>query len=255
MSRKKKHKAHHEMHISEAWLIPYADILTLLLALFIVLYSTAQVDQKKFEQLAYSFSVAFNGSPTILDSIKTNQQMTDGAPSSPTTTPASDPSLKEKAYAQETTQLTQSKAVLDKYIMENNLTGDLQTVMTEDGLVIRIRDTALFPSGSADIASGARRFGTEIAKMLVPLNQKIIISGHTDNIPINTSEFPSNWDLSAKRAVNFMKFLLSQQEKLQPNRFSAVGYGEFRPIAPNSVEDGRGKNRRVEVLVARNFKM
>jgi len=244
MSRKKNHHKHHEEHIDETWLIPYADLLTLLLALFIVLFASAQVDQKKFDQLAQAFSAAFSsGSMAVLDSTRTSPQITDGPPR---TTQVD----KEQAYLQETAQLLEVKRLVDKYIQENNLTGDLQTSLTEDGLMIRIKDTALFPSGSATLIPESQRLGSAIAKMLVPLSQRIIISGHTDNVPINTYEFPSNWDLSSKRALNFMKFLFTQ-EKLHPEKFSAIGHGEYRPIASNETSEGRAKNRRVEILVAR----
>ncbi|MPM43689.1 hypothetical protein SDC9_90366 [bioreactor metagenome] len=119
--------------------------------------------------------------------------------------------------------------------------------------MIRIKDTALFPSGSAELLPESKRFGAVIAKMLTPLQQQIIISGHTDNIPISTWEFPSNWELSSKRALNFMKYLLAQ-EKLQPQRFSAIGYGEYRPVMSNDTSEGRAKNRRVEVLIQRTYK-
>ncbi|HEY3424252.1 MAG TPA: flagellar motor protein MotB [Negativicutes bacterium] len=246
---KKHHEEPHEEHTDETWLIPYSDILTLLLALFIVLFATAQVDQKKFDQLAQSFNAAFSGSPTLFDNAKTNQQISDGPP----TLTKSDASVAaEQAYLQETVQLLEVKKILDKYIQDNSLTGDLQTILTEEGLMIRIKDTALFPSGSAELIPESRRLAAEIAKMLLPLSQKIIVSGHTDNVPINTREFPSNWELSSKRAVNFMKTLLAQ-EKLAPERFNATAYGEYRPVVPNDSPD-RAKNRRVEILIMRTYR-
>lgn len=249
MSRKKKHHEVHEEHIDEGWLIPYADLLTLLLALFIVLFASAQVDQKKVEQMRQAFSAAFNGSPSIFDHQETLAPETVGAndPNQGT-----DPA--EQAQLQETVQLSELKRQIDRYIQENRLTGDLNTTLTEDGLMIRIKDSALFTSGSAALRPESLRVGEEIAKVLVPLSQKIVISGHTDNVPINTAEFPSNWELSSKRAINFMKFILSSEKKLQPERFSAIGYGEYRPLAQNDTIDGRAKNRRVEVLIMRNFK-
>lgn len=245
MARKKHHAEHHEEHMDESWLVPYSDILTLLLALFIVLFASAQVDQKKFEQIAQAFNSAFNsGSPWVMEG---NKNPVQGQP-------AASGDSKEQAYLQENVQLLEVKKTLDKYIQESNLTGDLQTVLTEDGLIVRIKDSAIFPSGNAEMLPESRRFGAAIAKMLVPLQQKVTVSGHTDNVPINTREFPSNWDLSSKRALNFMKFLLTQ-ENLQPERFSAIGYGEYRPVVANDTTDGRAKNRRVEVLILRNYRM
>lgn len=250
MSRRKKHhNDHHEEHMDESWLIPYADILTLLLALFIVLFATAQVDQKKFDQMAYAFNTAFSGSPSVFDR---NQAIT---PESDASVPSqqSEGSMGQEQL-RETVQLSELKKQIDHYIQENKLTGDLNTILTEDGLMIRIKDSALFTSGNADLRPESLRVGEEIGKVLVPLSQKIVISGHTDNIPINTFEFPSNWELSSKRAINFMKFILASEKKLQPERFSAIGYGEYRPLQPNDTIDGRAKNRRVEVLIMRNFK-
>ncbi|HWR06351.1 flagellar motor protein MotB [Sporomusa sp.] len=254
MSRNKKE--HHEEHADETWLIPYSDLLTLLLALFIVLFASAQLDQKKFDQIAASFNVAFNGSPALLESPKPPQPDTSQAspaPQIPSVMTAMS-GINEKAYMQETAQLIELKKMLDKYIADNGLGGDLSTVLTDDGLMIRIQDTALFPSGSADLRSESRRFGIQIAKLLSPLSQKITVSGHTDTVPINTREFPSNWELSSRRAVNFMKFLMAQETGLKPERFSATGYGEYRPVAGNDTSEGRATNRRVEVFIQRNYR-
>lgn len=248
--RKKQHAEHHEEHTDESWLVPYADILTLLLALFIVLFAGADSNKTKFDAMAQSFNAAFSGSPSVfdnnaaiapeVDASKPDKLKNDGG--------------KEQEHMKETEQLLEVKKALDKYIQSNNLVGDLSTVLTNDGLMIRIKDSALFLSGSADLRVESQRFGTEIVKMLTPLSQEIIISGHTDNVPINTREFPSNWELSSKRALNFMKFLL-QQGNLKPERFSAIGFGEYRPMATNDTVEGHSKNRRVEVLIMRNYKM
>ena len=88
--------------------------------------------------------------------------------------------------------------------------------------------------------------------MLAPLPQRIFVSGHTDNVPINTAEFPTNWDLSTRRALNFMKFLLTQEPASKAERFSVTGFGEYQPIAPNTTPEGRSTNRRVEILIMRN---
>lgn len=251
MSRRKKHHAeHHEEHTDESWLVPYADILTLLLALFIVLYASADANKTKFTALAQSFNAAFSGSPSIFENNRAIAPEIDA----PKPDQANNDSGKELAQLKETVQLLQVKKELDKYIQKNNLVGDLNTVITDDGLMIRIKDSALFSSGSAELRPESQHLGADIAKMLSPLSQQIVISGHTDNEPINTREFPSNWELSSKRAINFMKFLLTQ-DNLRPERFSAVGYGQYRPMASNDTVAGRSKNRRVEVLIMRNVKL
>jgi chemotaxis protein MotB len=90
--------------------------------------------------------------------------------------------------------------------------------------------------------------------MLNTINQKVIIGGHTDNSRISTPEFPSNWDLSSKRSVNFMKYLFQREPTLRPERFSAVGYGEYQPLVPNYTDEGRQRNRRVEIMILRNYR-
>lgn len=251
MSRRKKHHAaHHDEHMDESWLVPYADILTLLLALFIVLFASADSNKAKFTQMAQSLSAAFSGSPSVFDNNRSISPEVDASKPDQ----SSEETIKEQAQLRETVELLKVKQSLDLYIQNNDLNGALTTVLTDDGLMIRIKDTTLFPSGSAQLRAESQRFAVDIAKMLAPLSQKVVVSGHTDNIPINTYEFPSNWELSSRRAVNFMKALLNQ-EKLKPERFSAVGYGEYRPIESNTTGEGQSKNRRVEVLIMRNFRI
>ena len=257
MARKKR-KEYHEEHADETWLVPYSDILTLLLALFIVLFASAQVDTKKMEQMRASFNIAFSGSTALLESPKPPQPENGSTappiPNLPTVMESVGATNEKKAYMQETAQLVETKKKLDKYIADNGLGNDLVTLLTDDGLMIRIKDTALFPSGSATLRPESRRFGEQIAKLLTPLTQKVTVSGHTDIMPINTGEFPSNWELSSRRGVNFMRFLLAQDTGLKAERFSATGYGEYRPIANNTTEEGRAANRRVEVLIQRNYR-
>jgi chemotaxis protein MotB len=252
---RRRHSSHeHEEHIDETWLVPYSDILTLLLALFIVLFASAQIDQKKFEQMAQSFNGAFQGNPAILDAMRTVPQPPENRPETFDKVSSSFAAMgNERAanFQHETAQLVEAKRAMDRYIQENNLTGSFGTMLTEDGLLVRIKETALFESGRADLLPTASGYATAVAAMLVNLPQKVVISGHTDNVPINTAEFPTNWDLSSQRAVNFLKYMLAHENKLQPVRFSAVGHGEYKPAAANTTPEGRAQNRRVEVLIVR----
>lgn len=255
MAKKKKH-AHHEEHIDETWLIPYADLLTLLLALFIVLFASSQVDIKKFDQLAQSLNVALNGGVSFFEN-PSPVQIPETTPQ--TTLPEKEEQKKQESerekqqrekFQQETENLKKLQQSLEAYIKENKLTDKLQTKLTDLGLMITILDNALFASGSADVRPDARKLATEISGMLEKFPRQVIVSGHTDNIPIHTREFPSNWDLSSKRALNFMKILL-ENSTLDPRKFSATGFGEYHPIAPNTTPEGRAKNRRVEVSILR----
>jgi chemotaxis protein MotB len=242
MARKKKGGVSEE-HPSEAWLVPYADILTLLLALFIVLFANSQTDQQKMQEMAQAFSAAFqSGGPSIFDK------------SGPASTHAADVPVEEDqnmAYIKENNQLSETKEEIDKLIQEQGLGAELDTVLSEDGLSIRIKDTALFPSGSAELLERSQQIAAPIAMILSRVPQKVVVSGHTDNVPISNAQYRSNWDLSSQRSLNFMKFLM-EQAPLKPERFMTVGYAEYRPVAANDSDENRAKNRRVEILLMRS---
>ena len=245
MARKKRSKPHEE-EASEAWLLPYSDLMTLLLALFITLFAMSQVDQNKVNEMTQAFSAAFNmGGPSFFDKMGPNEGRRESMPS--------DEDKGNGAYIQENQKLQNIQRQLDQYIQENHLDKELSTTLSEEGLMIRIKEHALFPSGSAELVPESQKIGPVIAGLLAPISERVVISGHTDNVPIATSQFPSNWELSSQRALNFMKYILAQDGKLNPARFSAVGYSEYRPVAPNDTEEGRTQNRRVEVLIARSY--
>ena len=146
-------------------------------------------------------------------------------------------------------ELAAIQAKVNAYIEKNNFHNKFDTSLTSEGLLLTIRDSVLFQSGRAEVKEEDKKTARELAALLVidpPRN--IIISGHTDHIPISNVNFQSNWDLSVMRAVNFVKVLL-ENENLDPRWFSARGYGEFQPLADNNTVEGRSKNRRVEVLI------
>ncbi|PYI49971.1 flagellar motor protein MotB [Paenibacillus flagellatus] len=258
----KKHKQHHDEHIDESWLIPYADLLTLLLALFIILFASSQVDSKKYEQIMRSLNSAFSGGVSFFEESTVVPVVT--APSSETKKKDEDAKSEQQELQgspeqqeqikKETAELQELKQKLDQYIADNNLSTQLETKLTNDMLMITIRDNALFASGSATVKPDAQKLAVTIGDMLTQYPQyQIEVAGYTDNIPIKNAEFETNWDLSAKRALNFMKILL-QNGSIGPDRFRAIGYGEYRPIDTNDTADGRSKNRRVEVSILRTVK-
>jgi chemotaxis protein MotB len=257
MSKKRKKKEHHEEHVDESWLVPYADVLTLLLALFIVLYGMSSVDAQKFSAIADAFNRELQGgtgffeypspAPTmnkeesdinVVDEEKQDEKQD-----------VAEEDLKELQKQQDQKELAEIQKKVNVYIDENDLGNKLDTELTGEGLHVSIRDNVLFASGSADVRSKDRKIVSEIANLLVmDPPRSIIISGHTDNVPISNSRYDSNWELSVTRALNFMKILL-ENKKLDPKSFSAKGYGEFQPIASNKTADGRAKNRRVDILI------
>ncbi|CAM4470386.1 flagellar motor protein MotB [Paenibacillus tarimensis] len=265
MSKKHKHDDHEE-HVDESWLIPYADLLTLLLALFIVLYAMSSTDAKKFQDMSQAFSIAFNSGVGVLDQsavVASADQMTskdrtkrnEDSDSTQSRNSATDLTKQEqqKLREKEQQQLEKLKQKLDQYIKQNGLTTQLETKLNQSQLMITISDNALFDSGSAAIKSDAKELAVSIGLMLKDYpGYEITVAGHTDNKPINTYEFASNYELSAKRAINFMSILISTG-KLDPKLISPTGYGEYRPIESNETAQGRAKNRRVEVSIIRKY--
>lgn len=244
MARKRK-KHDHEDHVDESWLLPYADLLTLLVALFIVLFASSSIDAAKYEQMAKSFNVVFTGGTGVMD--QSSMQSTEETENSNQTKKSAEEEAKAKARDQAV--LTKVKKQVDSFIADKKLGSKLETKLTDEGLLITIEDSIFFDSGRAVIRSQDVPLAKEISKLLV-INpaRDIVISGHTDNVPIRNSEFESNWYLSAIRAVNFLNILL-ENSNLDQENFSTKGYGEFKPIASNDTAEGRSKNRRVEVLI------
>lgn len=272
MSKKRKHDDHDE-HMDESWLIPYADLLTLLLALFIVLYAMNSVDLKKFDQMSQAFSIAFNNSgagildfPSAVengDDPKKNDSDSDDKNNTKDSQrqdeedqkqndETTDDSLQE-LIKKEQAELEDLKKKIDDYIDKNGLSSDLETQLNMSQLLITISDNALFSPGQATVKPESKALATAIAKMLQQYpNYDIIVSGHTDNTPVNRSEFKSNWDLSSTRAIRFMDIML-ENKNLDPKRFSAIGYGEYHPVEENTSAENKAKNRRVEVSILHTY--
>jgi chemotaxis protein MotB len=252
---KKRHE-HHEEHADESWLLPYSDLMTLLLALFIVLYASSSVNISKLEELSQAFKSALSSGIGVLDggSITEDDQLkrrTDDIQN------RLDNGRKNKTRAvlqqEEQENLEKLKENLDQYIEKNGLSTQLETQLNQSQLLITIRDNALFASGSATIKPESQKLAAAIGTMLEQYpDYEVQVKGHTDNQPINTFEFPSNYELSSKRAINFMKILL-ENEAFDPKQFSATGYAEFHPLESNATEAGRAVNRRVEVSILRHY--
>jgi chemotaxis protein MotB len=259
---KRKRKKHEEEHMDETWLVPYSDILTLLLALFVILFAMSSVDAQKFNVLSRAFNQMFTGGTGIMNFSST-------VPTGPTdmkndakvemqqnqaqkTNSELDKQIEAnaEAYKKDQQELYAIQTKVNTYIQNNSLTDKLQTSLTSEGLLVTIRDNVLFDSGSADVRPQDIQMAQEISALLVmDPPRSIIISGHTDNVPIKNSKYASNWELSVMRAVNFMKVIL-QNGSLDPKWFSAKGFGEYQPVASNDTPEGKSKNRRVEILIS-----
>ncbi|RKQ19389.1 flagellar motor protein MotB [Ureibacillus endophyticus] len=238
---KKAKKKKEDVHINESWLLPYSDLMTLLLALFIVLFASSSIDQVKLAKMSAVFNEIFDGGSGFMDQTSMLENPTSSTPGL---------SEAEKAYIQDQRELKDIQDKVDNFIAVNELEDTFETSMTDEGLLITIRDTILFDPGKADVKSEYIPIADELASLLkMDPARHIVVTGHTDNVPQNGGEFASNWELSVMRAVNILELLVSSNPELDPKYFSAKGYGEYYPIASNETAEGRAKNRRVEVLI------
>ncbi len=255
----KKHKAHEE-HMDESWLIPYADLLTLLLALFIVLFASSNVESSKYEAVMKGLYEAFNGVLPAKDGVLPGEGETldgegGGNPDEYVPTPTEDLSEKTEEEIKEIKkeQLKDLTSSFKEYIEKNNLENDMVLEKQDNGISITLRGDVFFQLGRAELTAEHKITATEISNMIVT-NEKgkfpfeVVISGHTDNIPISNSQYRSNWHLSVERAVNFVEAMLNNQD-LKASQCSAKGRGEYEPIDTNDTAEGRTHNRRVEVYI------
>lgn len=239
-----KKKAHHEDHVDEAWLLPYSDMLTLLLALFIVMFAMSKVDKEKFINLSKQFNAIFQGGTGLMES--------GGGTSKLSNENGASQKVQLTNVVVEQDKMSSVKKKLQKEIEGTGYKGRIAVELNSEGLMITIQDSVIFNSGVATIMDKFDPLLLKIADMIRNLDNDIRISGHTDNIPIQNYYFHSNWDLSFARAENVMTFLVNQGSMV-PNRFSIQAYGEYSPKYTNATEQGRAKNRRVEILIVRKY--
>ncbi len=253
MGKRKKHAEEHEN--LERWLVSYADFITLLFAVFVVLYALSQIDLAKFKDLKISLRKAFSYSPTILEgdagvlNKKGNNVFESGGYVEEQNLV---PAILDAIAAKE--EDTSYGLVKDAMNLEkiDELKG-VKTRVTERGLIITLIGGVIFESSSPEINEKSKITIQRIAQILkqkFPYNI-IRVEGHTDSLPINSSIYPSNWELSASRAASIARYII-KIANFDKDRFVVVGYGDTRPVATNSTEAGRKVNRRVEIVVLRS---
>lgn len=231
-------RQHHEEHLNhEAWAIPYGDLVTLLLAFFVVMYSISSVNEGKYRVISDSLNAAFRGEPTSPLPIQVG-------PPGTTTVAAPVVQLPPEQRTMALRQLAeQAESALQPLIMQG-----LVDMQTGDGFVeIAIRSDILFASGSAALSPEAQPVIRLLGEALGGFPNSIRVEGHTDNVPIAGGAFPSNWELSASRAASVVHLLIDSG--VDPRRLAVSAYGEFRPVLPNATPDGRNANRRVVLLI------
>jgi chemotaxis protein MotB len=216
----------------ERWMVSYADFMTLLFAFFVVLYSSSQVDKARMSKLSSAITAGFShlgvgsgpGTAIII----------------PGTTPLPTPPSGETAEA--------IRRKLDIDLAKELQQRTVSMRETAEGLVLSLREVGFFDSGSATLRANSMDTFDRIGSVLAAVGSNLRIEGHTDNIPIHTPRFQSNWQLSTARATEIIRLFLTR-EGIGPERLSAAGYAEYHPIANNSSEDGRRLNRRVDIVI------
>ncbi|MGH2887118.1 MAG: OmpA family protein [Solirubrobacteraceae bacterium] len=269
----------------ERWLLTYADMLTLLFALFMVLFSISSVNISKYQVLQQSLKAAFSGSilpggrailssgsestsahtpataevPSIVPLVPTptsRSSSSTGSANNAAAKPMTSADLQAalnsmSASISEQDTFEKLKEQMDAYAKAHGFGNNDQTIIERRGLVVRVlTDNLLFDSGSATLQRGADQLLDEVAQLLnLDKSHPITVEGHTDNQPIHSAQFPSNWELSTSRATNVVRFLISRD--VGAYRLGAVGYADLHPIASNATAAGRAQNRRVEIVLMR----
>lgn len=268
MARKREHEEHAN---HEAWAIPYGDLITLLLAFFVVMYAVSSVNEGKYRVLSDSMMAAFRGSPRTTAPIEIGDKVVKArrddtlaglSPSQamklPNATQSKQTSIVERFGLAGLDQANQGVdepgtsageiAELVEQAMAQLISKELVTVTRKSLWVeVEIKTDLLFPSGSAEIQPAAVAILDRIAEILRPLPSPIRVEGHTDNRPIHTAQFPSNWELSGARAATIVR--LFESRGVTPSRMSVAGLGEYQPAGDNTTPEGRNRNRRVTLVI------
>ncbi len=260
MSRRKRHPAHAN---HERWLVSYADFITLLFAFFVVLYASAQVDQRKVGKLALAIQVAFQelgvfpastteiplnadepmpfSTVQAIANAKHNAEI--GQISSPPT---------ESLSPSEETNLSTLQSELQQALQHEIALHTVALHREAEGLVISLREFGFFDSGSAALKPSALPALDRIASILAVRTCRLRIEGHTDNMPIHTDKMASNWELSTARATELVRLLI-QRYQFSPERLSAAGFAQYHPVASNQTAEGRAQNRRVDLVILSQY--
>lgn len=254
MARRQKHEEH-ENH--ERWLVSYADFITLLFAFFVVMYSVSQVNEGKYRVMSDSLVNAFKNTPTVTTPIAPALRIdasTKGASSA-----AQALALKQTIFVRKTDPIIEARQKQQTEKMKGIATdilkameplvkeGQVRVSQSVHGIAIEINASVLFASGQASLEPGSVKALRAVGRVLAQVPNDVQVEGFTDNTPINTVAFPSNWELSTARASSVVR--LFAESGAPPERLVAVGYGEFRPVDTNSTPEGRARNRRVTIMI------
>lgn len=233
MARRRKKETNSNSGGGGGWMTTFADLMSLLLTFFILLYSMSSVSAEKFNEASNSMQLAFGGG----DSIIGGHTIVDTA--TETSEETVDPEL-VKMY-NEVVQFLENKEIASQTSVEYD----------QDGIYVNIQESILFGSGSAIIADSGKNTLNDLGELIQQFDNEVVVEGYTDNVPMHNANFTSNWELSTGRALSVLRYL-SEERNVDPKRLSAKGYGEHHPTVPNDSEENRAKNRRVNIVIVYN---
>ena len=237
MRRKRREEDHENL---ERWLITYADLITLLLAFFIMMYVFSKQDAQKYDEVVGRLKTIFTGGAGVSGLGKGTGALLIELPVK--TAQRTDEELQRKLE-------DEIRSLADNESIKKNIS----IFSDERGVVIRVLDKAFFDEGKADLKERAKGALGKIVPVLRIIDNQIRIEGHTDNVPINNNEIRSNWELSVRRATEVVSYFIEKYD-FPPQRVSAVGYAEYRPIALNDTPENRALNRRIEIIIVKSDK-
>ena len=241
---RKRIEPEHENH--ERWLVSYADFITLLFAFFVVMYALSSVNEGKYRILSDSLVTAFRNNVHLDTSSQLPLIQTTPISFIPKGAPSLGKTKDPQKQKQRENMRNVAREILD--VMAPLVAqGKVRVIETERGVTIEINDSVLFETGQAIPHPGIVKAMHAIGRLLAPTDFLVTIEGHTDNVPIRTLQFPSNWELSAVRATTVLRLFLD--ENINPERLTAIGYADTRPVESNLDTVGRARNRRVNILI------
>ncbi|MGC6583566.1 flagellar motor protein MotB [Paenibacillus sp. Dod16] len=269
-NRRRRHRKQAEGDQRERWMITYADLITLLLIFFVVMYAMSRLDTEKYKLVTQSLQATFQSGDSILEmgSGITGTADTENHKNPPPKPAAEEEGGEEKdadttaeplterelAFRAQEEELANFMGLIQQYVKDNQLEEDIFIADEPQGIAITLSDRFLFDVGKAELKPGAAPVLGKLASLFGDLNTTVSIEGHTDNVPIGRySSYKDNWELSGARAMSVLRFFLDNS-KLDPEGFQYAGYADTRPAADNATAEGKQKNRRVEITVLRQLK-
>ena len=255
-----RHKKAPDKENNERWLLTYSDLITLLMIFFVIMYAMSSINVQKFMTLTQSLNAALDPNNKIpLQNLATSGLTTAANPTtgdhstgySATPSPLTKQQKQQiQALMNENIRFSNLYQRLQQYVKKNGLNNSVSLYNQTRGIQITLKDVVLFQTGQDILLPGAQQILKGLLPFLQSVNNPIVVEGYTDNVPIDTPQFPSNWELSTGRAVNVVHFLIANS--LNPNRLSAEGFGQYHPVVPNTTSANRAMNRRVNIVILRN---